>query len=152
MKWNNSKYGFKCGLLMKTVIFISIASSLIFALFNIYVTVNVEDILQMDNNKSFIVTKLYFIFESIKESLKNGGQVLYLLSFIFSLLLIFGDLLMWFGKIYGLLFYFISKIMLVILPVLFLDESALASGDIMLAAFFITFYSIYILKHKFKIE
>jgi len=90
--------------------------------------------------------------ENIITNLNDGGLILYWISAGLCLTLMFGAVRMWAGRIWGLLFYAVSKIALVILPIVFYGKRGVASGDLMLALFLLTFYVIYIYVHKYKIE
>lgn len=136
---------------MKVVLSVSLLSAVVFTLFNIYISFYANSIRSIEDN-SWLATRLFFIREGIVTNLNNGGRGLYVLSVFFSLTLIYGAIRMWIGRIWGLLFYSASKIALVVLPILFLGEGGIGSGDVMLALFFLLFYSIYILTHKLKLE
>ncbi|MDR0790632.1 MAG: hypothetical protein LBO06_07535 [Bacteroidales bacterium] len=151
MSLKHPKYHFKCGWQMKVVLSVSLLSAVVFTLFNIYISFYANSIRSIEDN-SWLATRLFFIREGIVTNLNNGGRGLYVLSVFFSLTLIYGAIRMWIGRIWGLLFYSASKIALVVLPILFLGEGGIGSGDVMLALFFLLFYSIYILTHKLKLE
>ncbi|MDR1847314.1 MAG: hypothetical protein LBR17_04270 [Bacteroidales bacterium] len=152
MKQKQPLYHFKCGILMKIVLSVSLLSAVIFAIFNLYVVIFANDILKSPSDTSGLLSKLIFIREKVVLNLTNDGKILYLLSFLFSLTLIFGVWRMWKGRIWGLLFYFVSKSALVLMPLLLLRGGYAGSGDIMFALFFICFYSIYIYQHKYKLN
>jgi hypothetical protein len=152
MRLKNPEYHFKCGTMMKIILCISIVSALVFSLFNLYIAAMYESILRSEKGTIF-ATSLYFFRENIMEIGRNGNIMFYYLSSVFlCFVLIFGALRMWSGRIWGLLFYSVSKIMLVVLPIFFLGSAGISSGDVMLALFFLTFYSINIYVHKYKIE
>ncbi len=74
----------------------------------------------------------------------------YLFIFLLSILAIYSCLLMWYGHKSGVLLYSVSKVGLILVPVLFLGNRGLNYGDIMLAVFFIAYYYIYMIKHPIK--
>ena len=57
---------------------------------------------------------------------------------------------MWYGHKSGVLLYSVSKVGLILVPMLFLGNRGLNYGDIMLAVFFIAYYYIYMIKHPIK--
>ena len=59
-------------------------------------------------------------------------------------------MLMWYGHKSGVLLYAVSKVALILVPVLFMGIRGLNYGDIMLAVFFIAYYYIYMIKHPIK--
>jgi hypothetical protein len=111
-----------------------------------------NEIIKGINDSSWLANRLYFIGESVYQDIKSNGQTLYWVMFLLSCILLFGALRMWIGRIWGLLFYSVSKLALIILPLWLLNGELVASGDVMLALFFLMFYSIYIYRHKFKTE
>jgi hypothetical protein len=152
MQLKRPKYHFKCGWQMKIVLSATILSAVIFLAFNLYIVACADGIEQNVEGSWWLGKWLFFIRESIVANLKNGGRMLYVLSAICSLTLLWGAVRMWMGRIWGLVFYSASKIALITMPMLFVGEGSVASGDIMLAMFFLIFYSIYIMNHKMRLE
>ncbi len=74
----------------------------------------------------------------------------YLFIFLLSMLSIYSCALMWYGHKSGVLLYAVSKVALILVPVLFMGIRGLNYGDIMLAVFFIAYYYIYMIKHPIK--
>ena len=74
----------------------------------------------------------------------------FLFQFLLSILAIYSCLLMWFGHKSGVLLFAVSKVALILVPMLFLGNRGYSYGDIMLAVFFIAYYYIYMIKHPIK--
>lgn len=70
--------------------------------------------------------------------------------FLLSMLAIYSCLLMWFGHKSGVFLFAVSKVAIILVPMLFLGNRGFSYGDIMLTVFFIAYYYIYMIKHLIK--